>query len=1107
MATLALSLGGAVAGGLIGGPTGVQAGFLAGQFAGNVIFGNGDDRIAEGPRLTDLTVTSSTYGRPIPIIYGSFRLGGNVVWSPGIKELRQEQTQGGKGGGAAQTSVTFRYTADFRIALCEGPIQAVLRVWADGKLIVDFTGMAPVFGGKIRQAQMRVYLGGEAQQPDPAEQADRGIENAPAYRGQAGIVFENLPLEDFGNRIPQITAEIATAANETFPTASAATFATPITQLARWSHDRRFLYTLSTDGVATKWDVAERRQSVGKDIGVGEAFCPGLDRDGNLYSGNGFGKVVKYDDSWTQIGISPTAMTQNFANLIVAGQAGFERVIAQGLTGNIGIFSATTQKLLNELKLSDFAAPTAGTYRATLDRNGMAADAEGFVWTLVVDGAADGYLFKIDPGIGSVRERHVLTGKNGARYLSYDETTNSLIVEESGAAGLFRFSLDTLTIDASLAVVLNATVDNRTQYCNGPLGGRLWLQATTIAFEIDTASFTVLRIVSITSWPTIPPVQQMVYDALNNAHIWFDAFPSTLYWAYLDRQTGLTVTLGGIVDDVSSRVGLTPLGDLDTSALGGAVTGFAITDRMSARAALEPLASAYFFDAREEDFKVVMLARGGAPVVTIPESDLGARAFGDTGFVPLLGEERIQEIELPRRIDVTYADPSLDYQTNTQFFQRVREAVATRALKVIRLPLALSEAEAAQRVEKVGFQTWQARTPYDLRVSRKHARISAGDVISVTAKGATASLRVESLDYGADGVIRVRGVSEDAVVYDSSAAGVAGLGVPAQSIALAGPTAFFLMDTPLLRDAEEGLGIYAAAGALGTETWPGVSILKSANGEAFDAPFLFVPGTRNAVHGASETILPDHGARTWDRVNSLTLRLARGALVSVSEADVLNGANALLIGDEIIQFAGANLNADGSYTLDTLLRGRRGTEWAAGGHGLGERAVLLSDASLSRVNLPDTDVGAVRFYKGVTLGGPVSEGTQKTFTLIGRSLMPYAPVDIRGAQSGSPSDWTLTWQRRTRLGGAWKDAVDVPLGEESEAYEVDILNGPAVVRTITAVASSGGSLVTPSTRQAVYSGADQIADLGGEQASLSLRVYQMSATLGRGFPGSAVVAG
>ncbi len=66
MATLALSLSGAVAGNAIGGPLGGRVGFLAGQFLGNALFGNADDRVVEGPRLTDLAVTSSAYGRPIP---------------------------------------------------------------------------------------------------------------------------------------------------------------------------------------------------------------------------------------------------------------------------------------------------------------------------------------------------------------------------------------------------------------------------------------------------------------------------------------------------------------------------------------------------------------------------------------------------------------------------------------------------------------------------------------------------------------------------------------------------------------------------------------------------------------------------------------------------------------------------------------------------------------------------------------------------------------------------------------------------------------------------------------------------------------------------------
>ena len=1105
MATLALSLGGALAGNVIGGPLGGRVGFLAGQFLGNALFGNGDDRVVEGPRLTDLAVTSSAYGRPIPIVYGRFRVGGNVVWSPGIAEQRFEETTGGKGGGSSQTTVSFRYTADFRVALCEGPADAVLRIWADGKLIADFTTVSPVFSGQVDRGNVRIYLGTETQEADPAEQADRGFDDTPAYRGQVGIVFDGLPLEDFGNRIPQITAEVAVKASDSFPVASAAAFASPVTQLARWSADRRVLYTLSAGGTATKWDVVNTRQLIGTSVSAGDSMCPDIDAAGNLYSTDGNGKVVKFDGNWRQLGVSAGAMSQDFANMIVAGRPGAERVIAQGVGDKVGTFSVTTLALLNEADLTDFAAPTAGSYQATSNHTGMAVDGEGFVWTLVVDGSTDGYLFKIDPGIGTVLARHVLTGKDDARFLSYDPASDSLIVEDNNAGGLLRFSLDTLSIDATLTQSLNATVDNRSQYCAGPVDGRLWLQGTTTAFEIDTIAFQVARSVSVGDWPGVPSVEQMVYDRVNQALVWLDVSPATLYWLFLDRKAGLTVPLDDIVEDLSDRVGLDPAADLDTAALTDSVTGFVVSDRMAARAALEPLAAAYSFDSREEDFKVGFVKRGAAPVVSIPEDDLGARGDGQEGFVPLVREGRVQEIELPRRIDMTYADPAIDFQTNTQVFQRIQEAVDTRNSRTIDMPLALDSDEAAQRVERIGFQLWQARAPYDVTLSRKHARISPADVVQVTATGVTFTLRVEQANLGANGVIALSGVSDDAAVHASTAAGADALGVPSQSIGLAGPSALYLLDTPLLRDADEGLGLYVAAGAFGAESWPGASVFKSSDGVDFTTPVTFVAAARNVAHGLTETVLADGPTRTWDRTNTVTVRLFRGALAATTELAVLNGANAVLIGDEVVQFANAVLNSDGSYTLDTLLRGRRGTEGATAGHAVAERVIVLSDTTLLKVALPDADLNVARFYKAVTLGGRAGDGTQAALTFLGRALMPYAPVDLRGTRAGSPSDWTMTWVRRTRLGGSWTDGADVPLGEESEDYEVDVLDGATVVRTITKTASAGGSVVTPGSRQALYTAADQVTDFGAEQTTVTVNVYQLSATVGRGFSADATL--
>jgi hypothetical protein len=109
------------------------------------------------------------------------------------------------------------------------------------------------------------------------------------------------------------------------------------------------------------------------------------------------------------------------------------------------------------------------------------------------------------------------------------------------------------------------------------------------------------------------------------------------------------------------------------------------------------------------------------------------------------------------------------------------------------------------------------------------------------------------------------------------------------------------------------------------------------------------------------------------------------------------------------------------------------------------------------------------------------------------SLKPLAPVHIAGSRDGS-DNLTITWIRRTREHQEWRDLVDVPLGETTEAYEIDILNGSTVVRTLTA-----------SAQTVAYSAAQQTTDFGSPQASVTVNVYQMSETVGRGFPGSAVV--
>lgn len=193
MATLVLGAVGRV----FGGPLGGIAGSLVGGVVDRGLFGGGDAR-AIG-RIADLAVQSAAYGEPIPIIVGRMRVAGNLVWTSGIKEA-STRSGGGKRGGPATD--TYSYSASFAVALAGRAIAGVGRVWADGRLIRDADG---VF---LSPVTMRVHGGAEDQAVDPLIAAAEAVGGAPAYRGIAYAVFEDLPLADYGNRIPNLTFEV-----------------------------------------------------------------------------------------------------------------------------------------------------------------------------------------------------------------------------------------------------------------------------------------------------------------------------------------------------------------------------------------------------------------------------------------------------------------------------------------------------------------------------------------------------------------------------------------------------------------------------------------------------------------------------------------------------------------------------------------------------------------------------------------------------------------------------------------------------------------------------------------------------------------------------------
>jgi hypothetical protein len=189
MASLILS----TAGNAAFGPVGGFIGALAGSAIDNAAISALTPARVQPSRLSGLRVQASQEGAPIPIAYGRFRVAGQVIWASKFDEVNAKRTVGGKGG---QRVVERSYTISFAIGLCEGAIDGIGKVWANGNLL------------DLSTLPHRVYLGGEDQMPEPLIEAIEGLNNAPAFRGLAYVVFEDLPLGSYGDRIPQLAFEV-----------------------------------------------------------------------------------------------------------------------------------------------------------------------------------------------------------------------------------------------------------------------------------------------------------------------------------------------------------------------------------------------------------------------------------------------------------------------------------------------------------------------------------------------------------------------------------------------------------------------------------------------------------------------------------------------------------------------------------------------------------------------------------------------------------------------------------------------------------------------------------------------------------------------------------
>ena len=543
--------------------------------------------------------------------------------------------------------------------------------------------------------------------------------------------------------------------------------------------------------------------------------------------------------------------------------------------------------------------------------------------------------------------------------------------------------------------------------------------------------------------------------------------------------------LSDVVSRLCTRAGLAA-SDIDVSGLTDDVHALAVGTITSTRQAIEMLAAAFYFDATVSN-EIKFVERGGSSVVTIPYADIGAGLNAPQAEDRQWSLEVANEIEVASQVNVTYPNINFDFNVDTQASDRLITSIL-HSVEEVQVPVGMTAAEAKGVADSMALDRALSNIRTEIAVLADYAQVEPTDIVTITGPGGeTYRMRVLSrLDTYP--VLTLELVQDAAEILADSGTTTTDY-TESSTVAAPADTVMLLLDIPILRDADDDAGFYWAARG-SARPYPGSALMRSTDNIQYEQISTI---TESATLGTTVDALDNWaGGRVFDEASSVQVNVGYGTLSSSTRAAVLNGGvNAARVGNEIIQFHTATLVSAGVYTLTGLLRGCRGTEWAMTGHAVGEDFVILQTTGLRRIDMNSSQLGVSRYYRGVTFGRDIDTATAESFSNSGVGLKPFAPVHVRGSRNAS-NDLTIEWTRRSRLSVRMIGAlgISVPLGEESLAFEVDIVvpGSPDVVRTIDAT-----------DIEADYTAAQQTADGLTPGNAVTARIYQVSATVGRGY--------
>ena len=563
--------------------------------------------------------------------------------------------------------------------------------------------------------------------------------------------------------------------------------------------------------------------------------------------------------------------------------------------------------------------------------------------------------------------------------------------------------------------------------------------------------------------------------------------------AYFDLKQevfGDGVPLGDLLTLLAETAEADPLA-YDFSAATQLIPGFNWT-QATGRQIAEALCDLYDVDLVPHDWKLVALPRGNPS-----EGVLASSEFADAD--PLFKPVSPAPTDLPQKVSLTFADIAAGQVPNTASPPGPDPAAAnsSREVSIDMQTLALSPGAAQQLATRRLRRQRIGETKAEFALTRQRLAIEPGDVWTPEFDGHQMEMRATKTVLSADGRIETawdRELAEAAALPAVAGAPAAGYIPP--EVPTSVDSLGEVMDVSLVVDAHEQAApfAYVVAGPQEPGGWLGADFAASDTGAegSFEEGWAGINDGDGSQFGTVEGVLldvdswvPDFGSELVVTVNFGELTAATLDALLLDETLNLTAVRSGT-GWELVQFMTPVLVGPRQYRITGFLRGRRGTEWAMAGHADGDTLVVLDTLQIK--TLGASEIGDEDFYIVSATGRTPDEADAQSLTFTAAAHRPYSPVAPEQVPSGA--DLVFDAVRRTRLGGANVNGQDVPLGQASEAWELDILDGSVVVRTISATS-------LPIT----YTEAQQIADFGGAQSSVDARLYQIDPALNlRGHP-------